>query len=219
MGGRAHPGIFVKSKSMRLAAVLLAALVLAAAAGAAGRPTVTISATAKVSGGDQIVLLSGAVSNHKPGEPVTIEADDCGPLSRRPAYRVRTATQGGWASNGDTEINTRYRARWKKAVSRIIRVDARPQVTLRTNGVGFHVEVRALDFFNGRTAVLQRYDVEARKWRDVARTTLHRAGSAAELGVSAGTFRGGAHGKLRAILPAKQVAPCYTTGISASLNF
>jgi hypothetical protein len=103
-------------------------------------------------------------------------------------------------------------------VSRIIRVVARPQVTLRTNGVGFYVEVRALDFFNGRTAVLQRYDVEARQWRDVARTKLHRGGSAAQLGVSSGTFRSGAHGKLRAILPARQAAPCYTTGISPNLN-
>jgi hypothetical protein len=205
---------------MRLAvAPALTALGSAAVAGAAGKPSVTISANAKGSGGAKIVLLAGAVSNHRPGEPVTIDADDCGPLSWRPAYRVRTATQGGWASNGDTDINTRYRARWKKAVSRIIRVDARPQVTLRTNGVGFFVEVRALDFFNGRTAVLQRYDVEARKWRDVARTKLERAGSAAQLGVSSGTFRSGAHGKLRAILPAKQAAPCYTTGISESLNF
>jgi hypothetical protein len=203
---------------MRLAAVLLGALVVAAVAGAAGKPTVTISANAKVSGGDQLVLLNGTVSSHRPGEPVTIEADDCGPLSWRPAYRVRTAAQGGWASNGDTEINTRYRARWKKAVSRIIRVEARPQIILRTNGVGFYVEVRALDFFNDRTAVLQRYDVEARKWRDVARTQLHRAGSAGQLGVSSGTFRSGAHGKLRAILPAKQAAPCYTTGISDNLN-
>ena len=203
---------------MRLLAAAFVALALAATAGAAGKPTVTIFANAKVSGGDRIVLLNGAVSSHRAGEPVTIEADDCGPLSWRPAYRIRTAAQGGWASNGDTEINTRYRARWKKAVSRIIRVDARPQVILRTNEVGFYVEVRALDFFNGRSAVLQRYDVEGRKWHDVARTTLHRAGSAAQLGVTAGTFRSGAHGKLRAILPAGQAGPCYTTGISDSLN-
>jgi hypothetical protein len=203
---------------MRLLAAVLGTLVLAASAGAAAKPRVTIEANIHVSGGDDLVLLNGRVSNGKAGEPVTIEADDCGPLSWRPAYRVRTAANGGWASNGDTNIDTRYRARWKRFVSRTIRVDARPQVTLRTNGIGFYVEVRALDFFNGRTAVLQRYEVEARKWRDVARAKLHRAGSAAELGVSAGMFRSGAHGKLRAILPAKQAAPCYTTGISASLN-
>jgi hypothetical protein len=203
---------------MRVLAATLATLALAAAAGAAGRPRVTISANAHVSGGDQIVLLNGTVSSGKAGEAVTIEADDCGPLSWRPAYRVRTAANGGWASNGDTNINTRYRARWKRFVSRTIRVDARPMVILRTNGGGFSVDVLALDFFNGRTAVLQRYDVEARKWRDVARTKLQRNGSAAELGRSSGTFRSGAHGKLRAILPAKQAAPCYTTGISANLN-
>jgi hypothetical protein len=60
--------------------------------------------------------------------------------------------------------------------------------------------------------------VESRKWHDVARTKLHRNGSAAELGRSSGTFRVGVHGKLRAILPAAQAAPCYTTGISNSLN-
>lgn len=203
---------------MRVFMAFVATLALAGSAGAAGRPRVTIAANLHVSGGDGIVLLSGAVSNAKAGEPVTIEADDCGPLSWRPAYRVRTAANGGWASNGDTNINTRYRARWKKAVSRTIRVDARPMVILRTNGVGLSVDILALDFFNGRTAVLQRYDVEARKWHDVAHAKLHRNGSAAELGRSSGTFRGGAHGKLRAVLPAKQAAPCYTTGISSNLN-
>jgi len=203
---------------MRVLAAVVATLALAASVGAAGRPSVTIAASTHVSGGDQLVLLGGTISVRKAGEPVTIEADDCGPLSWRPAYRVRTAADGGWRSNGDTTINTRYRARWRKAVSRTIRVDARPQVILRTNGVGFSVDVLALDFFDGRTAVLQRYDAEARKWHDVARTKLHRNGSAAELGRSSGTFRTGAHGKLRAILPAKQAARCYTAGISPSLN-
>jgi hypothetical protein len=203
---------------MRVLAAAIGSLALAATAGAASRPRVTIEANARVSGSDQIVLLNGTVSSGKAGEPVTIEADDCGPLSWRPAYRVRTAANGGWASNGDTNINTRYRARWKKVVSRTIRVDARPMVILRPNALGFSVDVLALDFFNGRTAVLQRYDVEARKWRDVARAKLQRNGSAAELGRSSGTFRSGAHGKLRAVLPAKQAAPCYTTGISSSLN-
>jgi hypothetical protein len=84
--------------------------------------------------------------------------------------------------------------------------------------VGFTVDVLALDFFNGRTAVLQRYDVEARKWRDVARTKLRRNGSAAELGRSSGVFRSSAHGKLRAVLPAAQAAPCYTAGFSQNMN-
>jgi hypothetical protein len=203
---------------MRILAAAGGILAIAGTAGAAGKPTVTISANAQVSGGDKIVLLAGAVSIHRAGEPVTIEANDCGPLSWRPAYRVRTATQGGWSSNGDTEINTRYRAHWRKAFSRIIRVDARPRMTLRTNAVGFSVEVLALDYFNGRRAVLQQYDTESRKWHDVARTKLYRDGSAAELGRSSGTFRAAAHGKLRAILPAAQAAPCYTTGISNSVN-
>jgi hypothetical protein len=203
---------------MRVLLAFLAMLTVVAGAGAAARPRVTISANTFVSGGDEIVLLHGVVSNGKAGQPVTIEADDCGPLSWRPAYRVRTAAAGGWASNGDTNINTRYRARWRKFVSRTIRVDARPTVILRTSGQGFSVDILALDFFDGRTAVLQRYDVETRKWHDVARAKLHRNGSAAELGRSTGTFRSGAHGKLRAILPAAQAAPCYTKGISASLN-
>jgi hypothetical protein len=89
---------------------------------------------------------------------------------------------------------------------------------LRTNAVGFSVDILALDFFNGRTAVLQRYDVESRKWRDVARAKLRRNGRAAELGRSSGVFRIGTHGKVRAVLPAAQAAPCYTTGISKNLN-
>jgi hypothetical protein len=203
---------------MRVLAAFVTTLALAGSAGGAAKPPVTIHANTNVSGGAQIVLLDGRVSSGKAGEPVTVEADDCGPLSWRPAYRVRTAGQGGWASNGDTEINTRYRARWKKAVSRTIRVYARPRITLRTNGVGFHVEVLALDFFDGRTAVLQLYDVEARKWHDVARTKLHRDGGAAQLGRSAGTFRASARGKFRAVLPAAQAAPCYTMGVSPSVN-
>jgi hypothetical protein len=203
---------------VRVLAGLAVMLALAGIAGAAGKPRVTIEANTHVSGGDDIVLLRGTVSSRKAGEPVTIEADDCGPLSWRPAYRVRTAAQGGWASNGDTNINTRYRARWKKAVSRTIRVNARPMVILRTTGAGFSVDVLALDFFNGRTAVLQRYEPEARKWRDVAHTKLERNGSAAEFGRSSGVFRAGVHGKLRAVLPAAQAAPCYTTGYSQNLN-
>ena len=203
---------------MRAFAILALVLAFAATAGAAGKPRVTIQANTNVSGGERIVLLGGAVSNGKAGEPVTVEADDCGPLSWRPVWRVRTADHGGWRSNGDTAINTRFRARWKKTVSRPIRVYARPQLTLRTNGAGFYVEVLALEFFDGRTGVLQRYAVESRKWHDVAHTTLRRNGAAAELGRSSGTFRVASRGRFRAILPAAQAAPCYTTGVSAIVS-
>jgi hypothetical protein len=201
-----------------LAAVVLAALLAAVARGAAARDTVTIASNAKVAENAFPTLLGGFVSSRRPGETVTLEQDDCGPIPWHPVLTVKSADQGGWRGFANPDINSRYRARWRKTVSRVITIKARPQLNIVALDRGIRLQVLAFDFFDGRTALLERRDPATRKYHVVARTRLERAGAAGIYAATTGIFRVAIRGTVRARLPEGEARPCYTTGFSTPIR-
>ena len=205
-------------KPALLAAALLAALVAGGARAAAHRDTVTITSSAKVAEDGVPTLFGGFVSSRRPGETVTLEQDDCGPIPWHPVLSVKTADQGGWRGFANPTINSRYRVRWRKAVSRVITIKARPQLTIAPLDRGISIQVLAFDFFDKRTALLEQLVPATRRYRVIARTRLARAGAAGIYAATTGVFHVTTSGTVRASLPDREARPCYTGGHSPPIR-
>jgi hypothetical protein len=178
---------------------------------------VTIRANHAIAENGVPLLLSGAVSNGQPREAVTIEQDDCGLIPWHPLRTVRTGQGGGWVSYAGGDQNFRLRARWKRTVSKPIRIGVRPELTLAGVPGSLRVIVRAYDWFGGKTAQLQR--ASGTKWTTVATAKLAKHGSAGQYAQTWGTFtRKVGRGTYRAVLPSSSAAPCYVAGFSAALR-
>jgi hypothetical protein len=118
------------------------------------------------------------------------------------------------------DANARFRARWRKAVSRPITVKLRPQLILsRTKGGGFRIDLLAYRSFPDRVVVLQRFNPGSSGWTTIARARLKRSGGL-RVYFSSVVFhvkpRSGA--TLRAVLSAQQAGPCYAAGVSRTLR-
>jgi hypothetical protein len=163
------------------------------------------------------LLLRGSVSSGRAGEPVTVEQDDCGPVSWHPLRTVQTGAGGGWVSYADANTNIRLRARWRSAVSRVIAVGARPELTLAGAPGSLRVLIRAYDWFDRKTVELQR--LEGTRWRTVATARLAKRGAAGQYAQTSGAFmKKVGHGLYRAVLPSAAARPCYVAGFSGSLR-
>ena len=184
---------------------------------AAASESVTIRANHTIAEDGVPLLLSGTVSNGQPGEGVTIEQDDCGPIPWHPLRTVRTGQGGGWVSYAGGDQNFRLRARWRGTVSKTIRIGVRPELTLAGVSGSLRVIIRAYDWFGGKTAQLQR--ARATRWETVATAKLAKHGSAGQYAQTWGAFtQKVGHGVYRAVLPNASAAPCYVAGFSATLR-
>jgi hypothetical protein len=179
---------------------------------------VSLSTSVKAVKYNEPFFLSGVVSSSRGGEIVTIERDDCGPV---PWHAVDTASSGFdgvWRVRGLAEGNSRFRARWRDAVSEPVTVQLRPEVTLfRAKRGGFLVLVLAYKPFPGRLVVLQRFKTGG--WATIGRARLQRGGGLRvyySRAVFHAKVRAGA--TLRAVLTARQAGPCYAAGYSAALR-
>jgi hypothetical protein len=178
---------------------------------------VTIQANHAIAEDGVPLLLSGAVSNGRRGEAVTIEQDDCGPIPWHPLRTVRTGSGGGWVSFAGGDENFRLRARWRTNVSRVIRIGVRPELTLAGAPGSLRVIIRAYDWFGGKTAHLQ--VARGMKWQTVATAKLVKRGSAGQYAQTWGTFtKKVGHGLYRAVVPDASAAPCYVNGSSGTLR-
>jgi hypothetical protein len=178
---------------------------------------VTIHANHSVAEDTVPLLLRGAVSSGRSGEPVTIEQDDCGPIPWHPLRTVHTGPGGGWVTYAGTDENFRLRARWKGHVSRVITIGVRPEVSLAGVSGSLRVLIRAYDWFGGKTAQLQ--IARRGRWQTVATAKLVKRGAAGQYAQTTGTFtKKVGHGLYRAVLPAPSAAPCYVAGFSGALR-
>jgi hypothetical protein len=185
-------------------------------AGPAGE-AVTINANHSVAEDTVPLLLRGAVSSGRAGEPVTIEQDDCGPIAWHPLRTVRTGPGGGWVSYANGDENFRLRARWKGHVSRVITIGVRPELSLAGVPGSLRVLIRAYDWFGGKTAQLQA--AHGGRWQTVAIARLVKRGAAGQYAQTTGTFtKKVGHGLYRAVLPVRSAAPCYVAGFSPTLR-
>jgi len=178
---------------------------------------VTIHANHSIAEITAPLLLSGAVSSGRAGEPVTIEQDDCGPIPWHPLRTVHTGPGGGWVSYAGGDENFRLRARWKGNLSSVITIGVRPEVSLAGVPGSLRVLIRAYDWFGGKTAQLQA--AHGGRWQTVATARLVKRGAAGQYAQTTGTFaKKVGPGLYRAVLPARFAKPCYVAGFSATLR-
>jgi hypothetical protein len=196
-----------------LAALSTILLVLAAAATAAGPPSVTISLSRPnvVYGGG--VTLSGKVSDNKAGQTVDVLAQ-VSPATTFSALGSVTTTAGGhWSDVVKPTIETSYQATWKNATSSTVTVKVRPLVTLTLVNLStgtFSTKVTAARSFAGKFVLVQRLS-------SVGVATLRKVTLDAS---SSATFRVRLHhgrNRLRVVMPTSQTAPGYITGMSKAL--
>ena len=204
-------------RTLAASAAVVATFAVAAATHASAR-WVTVTSNHAVAEDGVPLLLAGAVSSRRRGEVVTIEQDECGPPPWRPLRRVVTGDGDGWSSFAASDVGVRLRARWRGAVSRVIAVRARPEVTIAPSGRRISVLVRAHVYFAAVPVELQVFRAAA--WRRVAASRLTRLGAAGQFAQSRAEFavpRG--HGTYRVVLPNASAAPCYVGAASAPLKF
>lgn len=210
---------------MRHAAVLSVvglALVPSAFGVRAAPQTVTLSVQRFFHEGTQLhqFHFSGAVSSGKSGEYVTVLLRKCGQSFETTVGGTSTRENGLWGTGPSVPLQAgsgTYRARWKKDVSPLVKL--RPPITVEAEtlrGGKIRVKVTAWEVshdLRGHAVVLQR--LRGGTWSEVQRSKL-RKDPAGGLWISyVATFTYGARGAtLRAFVPAKSAAPCFTRGAS-----
>jgi plastocyanin len=120
-------------------------------------PAVTIGATTPLLTYGQATHISGAVSNKRAGEQVTLWAQPYGQTSPMQIATVLTATGGVWDFVVKPTLLTAYEAHWKTLVSSKISLQMRPNVLFSASkGMGF-VKVKSSHSLQGRKIYVQRF--------------------------------------------------------------
>jgi len=177
---------------------------------------VTIAATPKVVTYLAATTLSGGTAPAQANERVAVTGQACGTTSFASIATVTTTTTGAWTLVVRPQKTTVYDAAWRGATARTT-VSVRPRMTLRKLTRGrFVVRVSAAQSFAGKIAVLQRYNARTASWVRVRYVTLRVVGGTAPTVISGATVRTSLRvgTRVRAVIGAAQVAPCYVAGTS-----
>jgi len=133
---------------------------------------VSLAASAPVVKFGGTVTLSGAVSNKKAGETVTLVQIPYGQTNKEVVATLQTTTNGVFTFTVSPQLNTTYQAQWKATENSVI-VQVQPMIKLpfvsRTGY--FHFYVTAGQSFAGKTVYLQRFTL-ARQWVNIRALTL-----------------------------------------------
>ena len=181
----------------------------------AGALGVTIAASPKLVTYLGATTLSGAVSTAQPNEKVSVRAQPCGVTSFASVATVTTTTGGAWTLTARPQKTTVYEAQLRGVTARAT-VTVRPRVTLRKLTRGrFAVRVSAAQAFGGKIAVLQRRSSTG-SWVRVRYVTLRVLGGTAPTVISGANVRANLRvgTRVRAVIGAAQVAPCYAAATS-----
>jgi hypothetical protein len=218
----------------RAAVLALAAGALAASA-AASVPQVTIRVIRSADPGTRTseLNISGTIASGAAGETVDVQAKECGPSHR--FYRLvggaTTIEGGGWqlvTTRGGVDlvqlpINAYFRARWRGNFSApvLARVPAFVTASWRPRRRLVDVSVWTGDTgqdLRGRFVELQRKVEGTDDWVPVRRARLGRASHARFAVFSARFSVPTPRLTLRAFVPAKSAAPCFTAAGSAAFT-
>jgi plastocyanin len=181
------------------------------------RETVAISGAARLVALGRSTTLAGSVSSGASGEKVTVLAQECGKTTSTQIATATTTANGAWSVVVKPTMKTVYTARWKTHTSAAVEVSVAPGLVLaRLRARRFSVRLSAAQAFVGKYVVLQRYSAARRRWLTVKTVVLRSQLAAPPAAVTGATFssrlkRGT---RLRVIVPAAQVAPCYAAATS-----
>lgn len=172
--------------------------------------TISLARPTVVFGGS--VKLSGTVSNHQPGELVTVLGRQSGTTAFTQVNVATTTAKGAWSYMASPVIQTSYEARWGAATSRMVDVKVRPRIRLslqsRTANRGtFSVVVDGNRPFTGKRVLIQRLTTAGAV--TVKSVKLDAASSATF------TLRLPKHNaRVRVVMSSSQAAPGYIGGYS-----
>ena len=140
-------------------------------------PTLTLAASAPVVAFGTKVTLSGAVSNHKAGEAVTIYYQPYPQANLIQRASLLTGDGGTFSYVVTPQVLTTYQATWKGAYATPTTVQVQPKLSLGRHN-GWLVHVYAGRQFAGRTVQFQRLNVVTGKWVTLKRVFLNASSSA-----------------------------------------
>ena len=131
-------------------------------------PQVTLAASATVVKFGTPVTLSGAVSNKKSGETVTLVQLPTGQTNKQVVATLQTSAGGAFSFTVTPQIYTQYQAQWKNLSESSVFIQVAPLIKLpRASRTGyFHFYVVAARSFAGHLAYLQRFTL-THQWVNV----------------------------------------------------
>jgi plastocyanin len=176
-------------------------------------PAVTIGAAAPILTYGQATHISGAVSNKKAGETVTVYAQPFGQASPVQIATLLTTTGGVWDIVVKPTLLTSYEAHWKTLVSAKISLAMRPNVLFSASkGMGF-AKVKTNHSLQGRKLYVQRF-TRFGQWVKMKRVILGRSSQRLfYLRLPRGTYT------LRLFMSYNQVGAGYLDGFSRTVTY
>ena len=118
------------------------------------------------------VTLTGAVSNKKAGETVTLVQLPFGQTTKQVVATLQTTTGGAFTFTVTPQMNTTYQAQWKSTENSVV-VQVQPTIKLPfvSKSGYFHFYVTAASSFAGKTVYVQRFTL-AHQWVNIRALTL-----------------------------------------------
>jgi plastocyanin len=176
-------------------------------------PAVTIGASVPILTYGQATHISGAVSNLKAGETVTLWGQPFGQASPVQLATVLTTTNGVWDFVVKPTLLTTYEAHWKTLVSSKVSVAMRPNVLFSASkSMGF-VKVKTNHSLRGRKVYVQRF-TRFGQWVKMKRVILDPSSQRRfYLRLPRGTYT------LRIFMSYNQVGAGYLDGFSRTIVF
>jgi plastocyanin len=175
-------------------------------------PAITIGAALPILDYGQSTHISGAVSNGKTGETVTVYATPYGTTSPVLIGTLLTSTNGVWDLTVKPTRLTTYSAHWKSTVSQPIGIQLRPTVVFGANKKIGSVKVKADRSLQGKKVYLQKF-TKFHEWVKV-RSVVLGSGSAKRFAL--GLPRGNRYA-IRIFMSLNQIGAGYLDGFSKTV--
>jgi plastocyanin len=130
-------------------------------------PQVSLAASAPVVKFGGSVTLTGAVSNKRAGQTVTIVQLPYGQTTKQVVATLQTTTNGAFTFSVTPQLTTTYQAQWSGSENSVV-VQVQPMIKLPfvSKSGFFHFYVTAATSFAGKTVYLQRFTL-AHQWVNI----------------------------------------------------
>jgi plastocyanin len=175
-------------------------------------PAITIGTATPIIDYGQSTHISGAISNGKAGETVTVWAQPFGTVSPVQIATLLTGTNGVWDLVVKPSLLTTYQAHWKSTVSQQVGVQLRPAVVFSAFKRYGSVKVKADRSLKGKKAYLQKF-TKYHEWVKV-RPVILGNGSAKRFLLG---LPGGHRYAVRIFMSLNQVGAGYLDGFSRTV--
>jgi hypothetical protein len=206
-----------------LLATVIVGAALTGAAGAAPPVTLTLAASAPTVTYGTPVTLSGVLSTQKSNQAIAIQATECGSTRQSKVTTLKTVANGAFAGPASPTIGTSYQAVFKTNKSPAVAVAVRPLLELTKVATGsYTAKATAAKALTGKFVLFQRYRKLLKRWVQVKRLALGAAvpGTTKPAMVSSVAFKANLPRgtRVRLLITARQVGPCYVASTSKSLR-